>query len=238
MRRLLTRLRQEDGFSLTELLVSMPLLVVALAAITGALIVLNNGNNQTTGQLTQQGTFFPTLDEMMQDVRAMMPPTLGGSPLLAADGSSLSFYAPDGLSAQTGPNSPFHLREVAYRISGGALQREEVPSTNTYTAVTSTTPWGNWTSSLGAFPISGFPSSTRWVTLLGKGLSSSSPAIVSASFTYYDGNGNSIATPVSAANIVLVRTIAVSVTATISGNSSKQTTYTDTATIRETQPTQ
>jgi prepilin-type N-terminal cleavage/methylation domain-containing protein len=235
----LARLRREDGFTLTELLVAMPLLALILAAIAGTLVVLNTINGQTTGQLTQQATYFPTLDAMVQDLQTMTPPSLGGSPLIAADSISLSFYSPDQVSAQSGPTSPFHLREVAYRFSGGALQKQQVASTNTYTTVTSTTPWGSWTSSLGTFPLTGFPSATRWRTLLGTGLTDdgSSPAIASAGFSYYDAEGHSIATPVSAASLGLVRTILVTVTAAVAGAPSRQTTYTNTAEIRETQPT-
>ena len=61
---------------------------------------------------------------------------------------------------------------------------------------------------------------------------------MSASFTYYDGDGNVIATPVSAANLGLVRTVEVDVTATTGGSQGKQSTYSNTATIRETQPSQ
>ncbi len=240
MRRVLTRLRREDGFTLTELLVAMPVLAIMLAAVTGMFIVMVNGNSGTTRQLTQQSTFFPTLDAMMQDVRTAMPPSLGGSPLLSADSTSVAFYSPDEIGAQSGPTSPFHLREVAYRFSGGALQRQEVASTDTYTSVTSTTPWGAWTSASGTFPLAGFPSASRWSTLLGAGVTTdgSSVPIAAASFTYYDGSGDLISTPVSAADLPLVRTIEVSVTATAGGHASKQTPYSNTATIRETQPTQ
>ncbi len=237
--RLLTRLRREDGFTLTELLVVLPLLTIMVTAVTGTVIVLMSRNSQETGQLTQQETFFPTLDNMMADLRTAMPPGLGGSALISATSSSVVFYSPDRIYALSGTTSPFHLREVAYQFSGGALQKQFVTSTNTYTTIVSTTPWGTWTSASGTFPLSGatFPSSSKWSTLLGAGLGGSSPSIVSASFSYYDGNGNSIATPVSAANMGLVRTIAVTVTAASGGAPSKQTTYTNTATIRETQPT-
>jgi Tfp pilus assembly protein PilV len=240
IRRVLTRLRREEGLTLTELLVAMPILSIALVAITATFVVLMNSNNRTTGQLTEQATFFPTLDTMMQDMRTMMPPTLGGSPLLAANSTSISFYSPDGLSAQTGATSPFHLREVAYRFSGGALQQQVVESTNTFASVTSTTPWGSWTSSAGTFPLTTFPTANGWTTLLGSGLASdgSSPPLASATFTYYDGDGDLISSPVSTANIGLVRSIEVTVTASVPGHPARQTTYDDTATIRETQPTQ
>ena len=237
MSRLLTRLRGEDGFTLTELLVVLPLLTILVTAVTGTVIVLMSRNSQETGQLTQQQTFFPTLDNVMADLRTAMPPGLGGSALISATSSSLVFYSPDRIYALSGTTSPFHLREVAYQFSGGALQRQFITSTNTYTTIVSTTPWGTWTSASGNFPLATFPSSSKWKTVLGTGLGGSSPAIVSASFSYYDGNGNTIATPVSAANIGLVRTIQVTVTAASGGAASTKTTYSNTATIRETQPT-
>jgi len=235
-----TRLRQEGGLTLTELIVVMPMLVLVLGAITTMMVVLMHGNSKTTEQLTQQATVRPALDAMMRDLRSEIPPSLGGLTVISATSTSITFYSPDGQFAQTGTTSPFHLREVAYRFSGGALQRQAVSSTNTYTSVTSTIPWGTWTSASGNFPLAGFPSSTAWRTIIGAGLTAdgSSPSLVSASFTYYDGDGNVIASPVSAANLGLIRTIKVDVTATTGGSPANQTSYSNTATIRETQPTQ
>jgi prepilin-type N-terminal cleavage/methylation domain-containing protein len=233
------RLRQEDGFTLTELVVVMPMLALVLAAITGTMVVLMNGNSKTTEQLTQQATVRPTLDAMMRDLRSTMPPSIGGYGVLSAGSTSLTFYSPDAIFATSGPTSAFHLREVAYRFSGGALQRQSVISTNTYTAVTSTIPWGSWTSASGSFPLAGYPTATGWTTLLGAGLTTTgSPPLVAASFTYYDGDGNLIAAPVSAANLGLIRTIQVNVTASSGGHAAQQTVYSNTATIRETQPSQ
>jgi type II secretory pathway pseudopilin PulG len=237
--RALAFVRREDGFSLTELLVVMPVMAILLAVIMGMLVALLRGNSQTTGQLTQQSTYFPTIDAMMQDVRNALPPSEGGSPLLSASATQLAFYSPDEAYATSGTTSPFHLREIAYRFSGGALQKQLVTSTNTYSTVTSTTPWGNWTSSSGTFPLATFPTTAAWRTILGTGLASdgSSPSISSASFAYYDASGNLLSTPISAANLLIVKTVTVSVTASIAGSPSSTTTYTDTATIRETQPT-
>jgi len=239
-RSVITRLRQEDGLTLTELIVVMPMMVLVLGAITTMMVVLMHGNSQTTEQLTQQATVRPTLDSMMRDLRSQLPPSVGGLSLISADSTSIVFYSPDGQYAQSGTSSPFHLREVAYRFSGGALQRQSVTSTNTYTTVTSTIPWGTWTSASGNFPLVGFPSLSAWRTILGAGLTTdgSSPPLVSSGFTYYDGDGNVIASPVSAANLPLVRTIQVDVTAKTTGSPPRQTGYSDTATIRETQPTQ
>jgi prepilin-type N-terminal cleavage/methylation domain-containing protein len=236
----LARLRREDGFSLTELLVVMPVLAILLAVITGLLVTMLRGNTQTTGQLTQQSTYFPTIDAMMQDVRNALPPTLGGSPLISGSSTQLVFYSPDEAYATSGTTSPFHLREIAYQFSGGALQKQIVTSTNTYSTVTSTTPWGSWTSSAGTFPLSSFPTAAGWTTILGSGLAGdgSSPAITSASFAYYAAGGiTPLSTPLSASDLLTVRTVVVSLTSSVPGSPSSTTTYTDTATIRETQPT-
>jgi type II secretory pathway component PulJ len=239
IRALAGRLRREDGFTLTELVVVMPMLVLVLTAITGTMVVLMNGSSKATEQLTQQATVRPTLDAVVRDLRSTMPPAIGGVGVLSADSTSIAFYSPDEVFAQSGPTSAFHLREVAYRFSGGALQRQAVLSTNTYTTVTSTIPWGSWTSASGNFPLAQFPAAAGWTTLLGAGLTTTgSPPLVAASFSYYDGNGNVIATPVSAANIGLIRTIQVNVTASSGGHAATQTAYSNTATIRETQPTQ
>jgi len=231
-------MRDERGFTLTELLVAMPILALLLAAVAGLLMVTVNGNAKTTGQLAEQSTYFPILDSMVQDLRTAMPPTLGGSAIVSATSTSIVFYSPDTIYATTGATSPFHLREVAYQFANAALQKQSVTSTNTFTTVTATTPWGNWTSPSGTFPLASFPTSTGWTTLLGKGVTQdgSSPAIVSASLTYYDGSDDLISSPVSSANLGLIRTIVISVTATNGSSATAQTTYNNTATIRETQP--
>jgi Tfp pilus assembly protein PilW len=236
IRAFLRRLAREDGFSLTELLVVLPTLTLVLGAATMLMVTITQWNSKTTEQLTLQQTVRPTLDEMMRDLRATMPPTIGGLGLLSATGSSIVFYSPDGTAATSGTTSPFKLREIAYQFSGGALQRQIVVSTNTFTTVTSTIPWGSWTSASGNFPLATFPVAGRWTTLLGTGLSYKSRALVSSGFTYYDGEGNVIASPVSAANLGLVRTIQVDVTSTTGGTTGKTSSYSNTATIRETQP--
>jgi Tfp pilus assembly protein PilW len=240
IRATLRGLRREDGFTLTELLVVLPTLTLVLGGISVMMVSLLRWNAQTNEQLTLQETVRPTLDAMMRDLRSTMPPSIGGIGLLSASSSSIVFYSPDWAFAQSGTTSPFHLREVAYQFSGGGLQRNVVTSTNTFATVTSTTPWGSWTSASGTFPLASFPPTTGWTTLLGTGITAdgSAQALASASFTYYDGNGDLIATPVSAANLVLVRTIEVDVTATTGGSQGKTSTYSNTATIRETQPSQ
>jgi type II secretory pathway component PulJ len=239
MRAISKRLGCERGFTLTELLVVLPTLGLVLGGITVMMTNLMHWNGQTTEQLTQQQTIRPTLDLMMQDIRSSMPPSIGGLSLLAASSTAISFYAPDQLYATSGISSPFHMREVAYRFSGGALQTQSVTSTNTYTTVTSTIPWGTWTSASGNFPLATFPATTGWTTLLGSGLTAdnSDQPLSSVTFTYYDGDGDAISSPVSAANLPLVKTIEVDVTATTGGSFGDTTTYSDVATIAETQPT-
>jgi hypothetical protein len=238
--RRLRLVKREDGFTLTELMVVLPTLTFVLGGIIMTMLTLMHWNSQTTEQMTQQDTIRPTLDAMMQDLRSSMPLSLGGLSLVSATSTSIVFYSPDGIYASSGISSPFHMREEAFQFSGGALQKQMVTSTNTYTTVISTTPWGSWTSASGTFPLATFPVSTAWKTVLGTGLESdgSARALTSVTFTYYDGDGDVISAPVSAANLGLVRTIAVAVTATTGGSSGRTTTYNNTATIRETQPSQ
>ena len=121
----LRRIRREDGFTLIELVVVMPVLTLVLAGIGAIIVSLTHWNSVQTEQLTLQQTVRPTLDALTRDVRSAMPPSTGGLALLSADSSSIVFYSPDATAAQSGPSSPFHLREVAYRFSGGALQSRD-----------------------------------------------------------------------------------------------------------------
>jgi prepilin-type N-terminal cleavage/methylation domain-containing protein len=237
--RRLRLLKREDGFTLTELLVVIPVLSIVLGGISGAMVTLMHWNDQNTEQLTQQQTIRPVLTSMMNDIRSAMPPSQGGLAVLSATSSQIVFYSPDDIAATTGVTSPFHLREVAYRFSGGALQKQVLTSTNTYTTVISTTPWGSWTSASGNFPVSTFPVSTGWTTILGTGLTSdgSDPAI-SGSFVYYDAADNVLSSPVSTANLQILRTVEVDVTSGTGGEYAQSaSSYSNTATIRETQPT-
>jgi type II secretory pathway component PulJ len=238
--RRLRLVKRADGYTLIELLVVMPTLTIVLGGITTLMVTLMGDNQRTTQQLTLQQTIRPVLTALTNDIRSALPPSEGGLAVISATSSQIVFYSPDEIAATSGVASPFHLREVAYRFSGGALQKQVLVSTNTYTTVTSTTPWGNWTSASGNFPVATFPTSTGWITELGTGLDSdgSNPALSTGSFTYYDGAGNTLSSPLSTASLQIVRTVEVDVSSGPSGQyGGSPDSYTNTATIRETQPT-
>ena len=79
--------------------------------------------------------------------------------MTTATANQITFYTPDELT-------PYHLRQVSYRLSGGSFQRELVTSTNT-----AGPPW-TMPSLAGA----------TWTTLFGS-VTTASP------FTYRDANG-------------------------------------------------
>jgi prepilin-type N-terminal cleavage/methylation domain-containing protein len=169
-------LRRDGGFTLIETLAS---LVVLGALFTGFSMVFSSTihhNNEI-----QQGSLLQTevraaVDRFASDLRQA---TAGGdanlTPVASLSSSAITFYAPDRLS-------PYHLRKIAYQLSGGNFQRAIAFSTNT------SPPWT-------------IPALGSWVTELGS-------VVNSAAFTFYDSNGAVTATPANVVTVGITLTIA------------------------------
>jgi len=230
------RLRREDGFSLMELVVVLPMLTILLGGITFTMTTLMRWNSQTREQTTQQATVRATLTQIVKELRSSMPAVSGQAPIVAnATATSIVFFVPDRTTAATGITVPFRLSEVAYQFSNGNLYRQAVTSTNTYTQVSATPPVP-WTSASGSFPLASWPVSTNWVPVLGPATTSDGtvPSLAASSgFTYYDDTGATITPPIT--NPLAVRSVGVTIVASSGGTQSRTTTYNDIATIRETQ---
>jgi type II secretory pathway component PulJ len=168
-------LKNEGGITLIELLISMFILVTAVTVAWSALMtttVKATGRAQELANL--QTEVRAGVDALAADLRQAQcnDTTL---PVTTATTSQITFYSPDRAT-------PYHLRQVSYRVSGGRLERAFQTSTNT-----GGPPW-TMPGSLGA-----------WATLVGS-VTSASP------FTYKDASGNvtTTATAVASANVALV----------------------------------
>ena len=107
---------------------------------------------------------------MMRDLRSTMPPAIGGVGVLSATAVGHVLLARRGLALRAARPRPSTCARSPTGSRAGRCSGRSVTSTNTYTTVTSTIPWGSWTSASGNFPLAQFPAATGWTTLLGAGL--------------------------------------------------------------------
>ncbi|HEY4349272.1 MAG TPA: prepilin-type N-terminal cleavage/methylation domain-containing protein [Gaiellaceae bacterium] len=204
------RLKQEDGFTLVELLVTM--LILGFVFTTFSLVVSSTVTHSAviTKESVLQTQLRSAVNQMTKDLREASVPSLAAtSPFVTAAGTmsttSITFYAPDSTYTAVAPTT-YHLREICYQLSAGNFQRASAISSNTGGPA--------WTiPALGAFE-----------TQLGGVLNT-------AVFTYYDGSNPPVLTTSAAA----VRTVVVTLTVEAPGTPG-QYTYSGSATLRETPP--
>jgi prepilin-type N-terminal cleavage/methylation domain-containing protein len=190
----------EDGFTLVELVAAMAVLAIVVAAASQLLAFTVKRANSTEQQSTLQTQARAGLDAFASDLRQAMCNDQT-TPVTTASASQLSFYSPD-------RQTPYHLRQITYRVSGGAFQRQLVTSTNT-----GGPPWT--IPSLSTAPLATL---FNGVTAVG-----STPY-----FTYYDSN-DAVTTTASQ-----VTRVDLALTATPTGSTSGEgaTTYTETINLR------
>jgi type II secretory pathway component PulJ len=167
-------MRSERGFTTIELVIAMVVMVIVLVGFSQMLMSTSKTSNRVTEQALLQNEVRVTVDRLTTDLRSAMNAN-GTSPVESLSGTALTFLSPD-----TG--TPFHLRRIAYRFTGGRLDRSTTFSTDT-----DGWPWV-WPAAPGA-----------WVQQLG--------SITNAAvFTYYDADGVQTTDPAA------VRSVRVSVT--------------------------
>jgi prepilin-type N-terminal cleavage/methylation domain-containing protein len=198
----LRRLRREDGFTLSEQLTTLAVLSIFLAAVALVLSNAIRSSSAVEDQGTNQTEVRAAMDALASDLRqayaddttALTVTTSTSSPqsmIPTWTGTQLDFYTPDRLT-------PFHLRRLSYRLSGGTLQRAQAISTNT-----GAPPWaGVLSSNLGAYAT--LVRNVKNTTL----------------FTYLQADKATPAT--SLANLALIR---VTVTLTANGTQGRTSTF-------------
>jgi prepilin-type N-terminal cleavage/methylation domain-containing protein len=130
-------MRDERGFTLPELLVSMALLAIVLAAFGQMLITSSKTSNRVEEQAALQGEVRASIDRLTTDFRQATT-TGAASPIESVSSTAFTFDSPDRGTA-------FHLRRIAYRLVNGQLERSTTVSTNagTYPWSWPVTP-GSW----------------------------------------------------------------------------------------------
>ncbi len=212
-------LRREGGFTLIELMVAMPLMVIVLGGATLLLTTLTHWNSHTQEEVSLQTEARSAINTLEAEIRGAFIGD-GTTPITAATASSITFYAPDGYATTVSGSveSSFHLRQISYRVTSGTLQRQFMTSTNTYPTAP---PW--------TFP----GPMSAWATVIGQ-----SGAIRNASvFAYYTQAGVQ-ATPPTALTFPIadptgVRAVGITMTLSSGGQQPQTFTVKDIVALRE-----
>jgi type II secretory pathway component PulJ len=210
-------LRDERGFTLSELLVVLPMITIVLGGLVMTLTTLVRGNDQTREELTLQTEARATLTALEADIRSAYVGD-GTSPIVSASPTSITLDSPDRYPTVVNgtTETSFHLRQITYSVANGALQRQFLTSTNTFP---SGPPWA-WSAT---------PSPQQ--TLLG--------SITNTDvFTYYtaDGVQSSPPAPLSfpiSASSAGIRAVGVKLTLSSGGSQPVKFTVNETIALRE-----
>jgi prepilin-type N-terminal cleavage/methylation domain-containing protein len=174
-RRPTAALRDEGGFTLIELVISMALIgvVFAIYSVTMSSTIRTSTEVQENSAL--QGEVRAAVEGIARDLRQAY--TGNGSPgLETMTATQIQFLSPDRAT-------PYHLRRINYRLSGGKLERASATSANT----------GNppWT----------FPALSTYVTEVGS-------VVGTTVFSYYNAEGTQTTTPADVAGVKIKVTVA------------------------------
>lgn len=211
------RIRDEKGFTLVELLVAMPMLVILLGGLTLTLVHMMRTNDQTQEETTLQSQARATVNTLATDIREAFVGD-GTDPVLTATATSITFESPDRYPTTTSgtTESSFHLRKLTYTLTSGALQQQLTTSTNTFPTAP---PW--------AWPGTSGP----WTTLVGSVTNTDV-------FTYYTAAGAQTSPPTALsfpiADTTGIRAVGIKLTLSTLGTQAKTFTVTDLVALRET----
>ncbi len=205
-------LKRQDGFTAIEMIISMMLMGFIFAAFSLVIGSTLTHSAQITSESVIQTQARAAIAQFSKDLRQAFPPSMTATSSFETTGgvmspTSITFYSPDVTYSGASP-ATFHLRKISYQLTGGKLQRSTALATNT-----NGPPWT-------------IPALGSWVTQLG--------GIVNTDvFTYYDGSNP----PVPTTNPAAVRTAVIKVTVAAVPGGGKQSTYSDSATLRVTSTT-
>lgn len=120
---MLTPARAQDGFTLIEVLVTLTVLTVVVAAFSAVFQTTITRSATLTEHAALESEGRAAVDQLVSELRQA---ACNGStaPVVAASGTTLTFYTPDRAT-------PYHLQELSYTVSGGWLSRQQAISTNT-----------------------------------------------------------------------------------------------------------
>jgi prepilin-type N-terminal cleavage/methylation domain-containing protein len=129
----LQSLKRENGFTLVELMVAMPLMLLVMGGLTIMLTTLTHWSSHTQEETSLQTESRAALNTLEYQLRGAFIGD-GTTPITAATATSITFTTPDQYPATVAGTtlSSFHLLQVSYQVTGGMLQRQSKTSSNTY----------------------------------------------------------------------------------------------------------
>jgi len=211
MRALLrSRLRDQRGFTLVELVVAMPIMLVVMGGLVLLMTTITHWGSQTQEETTLQTEARSAMNRMETEIRGAFNGQGNNAPFISTTATAITFDTPDEAAYNTGTGASFHLQQISYRLSNGTLQRQFQSSSNTYPGSLS----GGWT----------FGSLSSWATVVGSAASITNTDV----FTYYSGPAQGASTPTLMSFPVTNygAIVAVGVKLTLSSGGSQPDTYT------------
>jgi type II secretory pathway component PulJ len=215
------RARREGGFTLVELAVAMPIMLVILGGLVLMLTNLTHWSSQTQEETTLQTEARESLTRLEAEIRGAFTGD-GTPPILSATSTSITFDTPDAATTTIsgGTESSFHLLQVSYRLANGTLQRQFKTTTNTYPGSLS----GGWTwGALGP-----------WATVVGSTNSITNTDV----FSYYQSPGQNASSPTLMSfpitDMSSIEAVGVKLTLSTGGSQPEHFTVSDLMTIRGT----
>jgi prepilin-type N-terminal cleavage/methylation domain-containing protein len=205
MRRRLERLRREEsGYTLVEMVDVMAILGILLVVLALVLSITIRQSSQIQEQSSLQTEVRATVDAMARELRQAYTGD-ASYPIETATGTTVQFLSPD-------MAVPYHNRRIAYRLTGGHIDRALTTSTDT-----DGPPWTGlaWTT------FATVPSSS-WAKQVG----SVRNATV---FTYYDKSGALLSGTITPSSVYRVK---ITVTVSTDASTARQFTYSTSASLR------
>jgi prepilin-type N-terminal cleavage/methylation domain-containing protein len=142
LRRHLQQRREDEGFSLIEMVVTIMVLSIVMTAIFGTVLTLLGQSNAFKERTQQQADTRLAVDLLVRDLRQAYYGKVGMPTVEVSLATKITFYSPD-------RDPDFHLRKITYELLAGQLTRQVTTSTNTASAVIGTTVAWNFPGSLG-----------------------------------------------------------------------------------------
>jgi type II secretory pathway pseudopilin PulG len=124
MRRLLSALRHEGGFTLLDLLITCTLFVTLTAIAADQLSSTVKHTSEIQEDNVVQTQVRGAVDQLVEDLRAASYGDTVTTPIEVATANQITFLSPD-------RQTPYHERRITYQLSSGKFQRSFSISSNT-----------------------------------------------------------------------------------------------------------
>lgn len=217
-------IRDERGFSLVELAVAMPIMLIVMTGLLLLLSTITHWSTQTQDVTILQTESRSAMNTMAANIRGAFYGDGVTPEISSATATSITFTTPDeyGTTVVANSESAFHLLTVSYQVTGGMLQRQYKTSTNTFPTAPTTQAW-NFPASMGS-----------WQTVVGQQGSITNTDV----FSYYTAAGMQTTPPTPLtfpiASTVGIKAVGVKLKLTTVGSQPDTFTVTDIVSMRQT----